>query len=406
MLVLVGVAKLLAEPEAPPPGEAGAPALVASAEEFTLELESGLLEVGDPDVAEGLVDGRPVVEHYAAAIEGIAAPETFEGPRWVRHRVRPRERVSQIAARYGVRKQRLIEWNHLNPQKPFPPKRRRSLKVLTRVRPAGRFEARYIPAADESWGDIAARMRVEIPDLRAWNWRVRRPHEGKPLVLWVDPAQPWTLDEDNPVVVEPLPEIPDTARSIGTPQKGKLKDGLQLPASDLYTRGQPWVLWGSSHTIRSLVSGIDRFRRDTGYSGELVIGSMSRKNGRRLAPHKSHQSGRDVDIRLPRLPGVPTTDAPNPDEIDWYAAWGLIRALSETGEVSMIFLEAGLHRRIYEAARVMGETPETMLDVVMWPTWKNRGRPLVRHASGHDGHIHVRFKCGPDERKCKRTKKK
>src|SRR5690606_39010862 len=94
----------------------------------------------------------------------------------------------------------------------------------------------------------------------------------------------------------------------------------------------------------------------------------------------------------------------NVDEIDWYATWHLVKAFIATGEVATIFLDVSRHRNLYEAARAMGETPESLESVIKWPRWTGgvRPGPVVRHSPGHDTHIPVRIKCGPDEPRCKR----
>jgi hypothetical protein len=353
--------------------------------------------------SESKVDGRRLVVNFQDAVRGQPAIETLPRRRWIRHRVRPRERVTQIAARYGVLTEELIEWNELDPQEELPPRRLRSLRVRTDRRVPGRFKVYYQPSEGEGWGDIAAKFRVEQPDIRAWNWRFRRPRGDEPVMIWVDPGVPWTLDEGHGPVVPESFDVDPGGVSVGRPNRGKLKDGVQLPESPLYTRGYPGSLYGSSHTIEVLLQALAEFRHDTGYEGEIVVGAISRRRGRRFSPHISHQSGRDIDIRLPLWPGIPSHINPNEDEVDWYATWGLVRAFVETGEVSIIFLDAPLQRRLYEAARVMGESHESLREVITWPSWKNKERPLVRHSKGHDGHIHVRIKCaGKDvEPKCK-----
>ncbi len=359
-----------------------------------------LLSVSSP--AEDPTDGLDVVQRWDEVVASSPALEEFERRRWIRHRVRPRERVSQIAARYGVRKAKLVEWNRLDPQQPFPPKRRRTVKIFTKRRPPARVKVAYLPSEGQTWGDVASQLRVEIPDLHGWNWRQRKLVPGRPLVAWVDPGQPWLLHPGEGPEVPASFDVPEGGRSVGRPHKGRLLEGVQLPESDLYTRGIKRVLWGSSYTIENLLEAFANFRHDTGYEHEVIVGSISKRGGRRLPPHKSHQSGRDVDIRLPLLPHVPDTPRPNPDEVDWYATWGLIKALGQTDAVSVIFLDADLHRRVYEAARVMGESREFLVDYLIFPLWKPKSDPLVRHSSGHDSHIHVRFKCGPEEKRCRR----
>jgi hypothetical protein len=335
------------------------------------------------------------------------APSTVvpERPQWIRHRVRPRERVTQIAARYGVSASDLVEWNKLDPAT-IHPRNRRTLKVHARRIPPPRRKVRYTVGEREGWMDVASKFGIERKDLRAYNWRVRRLKPGVELELWVDPGAPRTIERtwsaSSSSIAGPLAlEIPAGGQSMGHPQRGRILDAVQLPDSELYTRKHPGSLWGSSHTVEQILRAFDRLRRETGYDGEIVIGAMSRKHGRRFAPHVSHQSGRDIDIRLPLLPGVPATVRPNPDEVDWLATWGLVKAFVDTGEVSVIFLEIDLQSRLYEAARSLGETPDTLRDIISWPNWKENTRPIVRHSKGHEGHIHVRIKCGRAEPRCK-----
>lgn len=335
-------------------------------------------------------------------VAALAGPvEQAERARWVRHRIRHRERVSQIAARYGVRRDKLVEWNKLDPQEDYPPRGRRSVKVRTRRLVPPRMKVAYVPEEEETWGDVAAALRVEIPDLHAWNWQHRRLKPGRPVMAWVDPALSWSLRPGGGPQVPDSFDVPGGGLSVGRPQRGRLMSAVQLPDSPLYTRGVKRVLWGSSYTIEQLQVAFAHFRHDTGFEHQIVVGSISKRNGRHLPPHKSHQSGRDVDIRLPLLPHVPDTKNPNEDEIDWYATWALIKALGATDAVKVVFLEADLHRRVYEAARTMGESRDTLADYLIFPQWRPKADPLVRHSRGHDEHIHVRFRCADDEPKCK-----
>lgn len=345
----------------------------------------------------------PIYDTWEQAVVNQPKVELLESRKWVKHRIRYRERVSQIAVRYRVSVDDLAHWNRFDPKAEYPPKRRRTLRVLTRRVPPPRFQVRTVAREGESWGDIATRFRVEIPDLSAWNWKYRRPKKGRELVVWVDPAHEMHLAPGTGPEA-PSIQIREDAKSVGLPQRGRIENSLQLPKSTLYDRGHPWVLWGSSHAVKNLMLAFASFRRDTGFDGRVVVGSMSRRGGRRLSPHVSHQSGRDIDIRLPLLPGIPESDSPNPDQVDWYATWCLIKAFVDTGEASLIFLDIDLHRRVYEAARVLGVSKEELAEILMWPFWKGGERPVVRHADGHEAHLHVRIKCGPLERRCKNSK--
>ncbi len=177
---------------------------------------------------------------------------------------------------------------------------------------------------------------------------------------------------------------------VGGPNGGRLVNAVQLPENpQLYTRKHPANAWGSTHAIDTLQRAVAQFRRDSGYPGAVVIGDISKRHGGRFYPHKSHQSGRDVDIALPGKPGAR----------DWDATWGLVEALIDSGRVERIFLGYGRQRELYEAARRAGVSTDRLTRDVQYP--EGRYAPaVVQHQSGHEEHIHVRFKCGPDERGC------
>jgi murein endopeptidase len=124
------------------------------------------------------------------------------------------------------------------------------------------------------------------------------------------------------------------------------------------------------------------------------------KRGGKFPPHRSHQSGRDVDIRLPLLPGIARRRAPHLDEVDWPATWALVDALFAGGEVQVVFLEAKLQRRLYDAARWQGVTHARLGELLQVLDPQRLGT-VIRTAEGHDGHLHVRFACGPDEPDCR-----
>jgi murein endopeptidase len=326
-------------------------------------------------------------------------------PRWIVHVVTPRERLTQLAVRYGVTTAQILEWNEGRAERragEFPKGTR--LRIHARRIPPPRERVEVEVAPGDTFSRIATRYRVEYRDLRAYNWPMddEDVQPGRKVVVWVDPEFPPRTVNVRPGSPPPASalSVPQGARSVGRPQKGRLENGVQLPPSPLYTVREPAIAWASSHTIAVLQRGIADFRTRTGFAGEVQIASMSRARGGRFRPHVSHQSGRDVDIRLPQLPGARMGSEPNPDEIDWSASWELIRSLAALPEVQVIFLEIGLQRRVYQAALWEGATEAEIAPILQWPTTKGDGA-IVRHSEGHDGHIHLRVRCGPDEPKCR-----
>lgn len=205
---------------------------------------------------------------------------------------------------------------------------------------------------------------------------------------------------------EPPPSHPEAA-SVGRPDEGgAIARAVRLPSSDDYDIRCPYNAYASSYTAENLLLAISRLR--TVYPGQLVIGDISRKYGGSFGGHRSHQSGRDVDIWLPITGGLYRT-APacslcgnawcraEPDGVDWRTTWSLIRTLVGTGAVERIFLDRSLHPRLRAAALASGAPDDEVERTIQ----RRPGAPaLVMHSAGHTRHLHVRFACGPDEPAC------
>jgi murein endopeptidase len=177
---------------------------------------------------------------------------------------------------------------------------------------------------------------------------------------------------------------------VGTPNKGRILDAVALPASDAYTIRFERLAFGSSLTVHGVQQAIVAFRRETGYDGNITIGAMSRKTGRRLRPHRSHQSGRDVDIRLPPMRFAKHEAKLTATEVDWHATWALLDAFVRTGDVHEIYLERKFYPRLRRAARRLGADEERIQTVMRY----------LRHVKGHVHHFHVRFECSPQAERC------
>lgn len=341
------------------------------------------------------------------------------------HVVIPGESLADIARRYGVDQDDLVAWNLLNPDAPLeptvcqPPSRKAegevkppSGQVITikkpRLRPLPQTCIEYEVEPGEGWAQLATRFGIEITRLRSYNPGVTEVTAGQKIVVWIDP-KPYKPREPRQAIAELNPK--DTARSVGSPNNGRLVDGIQLPDNDAYTRKAENIMYGSAYLIKNLHKAIVTFRQDVDYDGALIVADISKKTGGQFDPHKSHQAGRDVDIWLPTLKGVYKTKylgngkekerRPFWYEVDWYATWGLMRALIKTGAVEAIFLDIILQPYVHNAAKNMGATDEEIAAWIQYPKKYNDGKVIVQHSADHYSHIHVRFKCAPWESECK-----
>ena len=197
-------------------------------------------------------------------------------------------------------------------------------------------------------------------------------------------------------------EIPvaATGMSIGSPARGRLSGGIQLPDNpSVYTIRNPSHSWGTSHAVEQLQRALIAFRAETGFDREILVCDMSQQRGGRFRPHASHRSGRDVDIRLPLKAGVKPGTVPDLiSVVDWAMTWQMVKALLASGEVKYIFLSRSRQRPLYEAALKAGETADSLRELMQYPQ-SARGATL-RHSNGHVKHIHVRWKCSANEADC------
>lgn len=325
----------------------------------------------------------------------------------VQHHVVPGETVAEIAARYDVSTSQLLRDHPLNPD--LPPAPGTLITFLAVDPPLPRLRLAYVAQQDDTWQGLAERFEVGVEHLRRANDHVQgRLRAGDALQIWVDPQIELRRDE---VVRVDFP-VDAGARSLGSPGKGRLEGGIQLPPSSHYHRVNPRLQFGAGHTLQHLQQAIARFRQLYRYDGVLVVSDLSQQGGGPLPPHKSHQSGRDVDIWLPALKGtffprdLKNDRKPRHEEINWYAAWGLVESLLSTGQIKYVFLDRALHPRLYAAAASMGADPELRAEIQGRPAddpdlvARTRLTATIRHADGHTGHIHVRFLCPPGDDAC------
>jgi penicillin-insensitive murein endopeptidase len=177
--------------------------------------------------------------------------------------------------------------------------------------------------------------------------------------------------------------------SVGAPNAGALVNGVPMPKGDRWVLISPAGAWGTQETVDSLVRCIDKVHEQHPGAQKAYIGHISDKDGGHLLPHKSHQSGRDVDIGYYLVPphvGFIRTTA---DNIDLARTWAFVRALITETDVEMILIDLSVQRLLVEHAAKQGED-EAWLDDIFQVRSKS-SRPLIRHARGHDNHLHVRF---------------
>lgn len=327
--------------------------------------------------------------------------DELELPRWIVHHSLPRDTIESVAVRYGVSPAKLRRWNGMSPRARLSPRDPKPLKVRAKRLPPARERLVHTAEPGDTWESLGRRYAVFHRHLRAWNRERLGPtiEPGERVLVWTEPMVEDTMRAEG-LMSARAAMIPAGAHSIGTPQSGRLVAGVQVPEGPGYWRRYPNSTWGTTYAVRHLVETLDHVHRTSGYRGTLVLGSMSFRHGGKIGHHISHQSGRDIDIRLPTRPHVSANEPVTSKSVDWDAAWALVLAFAHSGAVEVIFLDYGAQRRLYRRARASGASQRLLDEVFQYPRGRAASSGIVRHSDGHEGHIHVRYACGPFEPAC------
>jgi murein endopeptidase len=298
-----------------------------------------------------------------------------------------------IAARYDEAPRWLRKWNRIEKDEKLRLGRRLSVRARRLPPP---LEAReYVARAGDTVRSVARRHGIDVWPLARQLHKKKDAalDEGESLQLWVDPTLLNWLDS--------LP--PDALASgglggsfgVGAPDDGYLANGVAIPEDPAWQLRFPHQSYGDSYAVEAVVAALHDFRDESEYTGPLRLWSMSRRYGGPLVDHDSHQSGRDIDIKLPLRADLPGTLAVKPEWVDYRATWELIDALARTGAVQEIFLDHAVQIRVEAAAAELGATEARRRELISAPRPRLSKAGLVRHFDGHADHLHVRFRCAP-----------
>lgn len=178
-------------------------------------------------------------------------------------------------------------------------------------------------------------------------------------------------------------------QSIGFPNKGRVVAAVPMPEGDFWRmrRGNERA-YGTRETIESLVSVLTAYGEAFPDAPIVQVGDISVRKGGTMEPHRSHQTGRDVDLRLVRRTKL-TASGRERRVIDLQKNWFILKRIVATGKVQSIYLNAGVQKRLWPVAEA---------DVGVEAA--DRVFEMLQHEHGHRGHMHVRFRCPAEHRRC------
>lgn len=329
-----------------------------------------------------------------ALCDSDATVEYPSSSRWIEHSMVPGETIEEIAARYGLREMDLRAHNNLEPTTMTLRKGAR-LHVKARRVPQPRSLLELEIGEGETWRGLARRHGVDSKELRAYNWPWKdKLVPGSKVSVWADPL---TVDWIGGAGADEI--VARGGLGVGAPDAGHLIGGVAVPEGEGYALRFPESSYGTTHSVSELLRALQVYRATTKYTRTLQLGAMSRPRGGPLGGHRSHQTGRDIDILLPRRADVPSYLPLTPRRMDWLALWDLALAFS-TVDAAVIYLDYKLQRDLYRAVKAAGMDPDDIARVLQYPRGSAARRGLIRHEPGHTAHMHVRFGCGPCEVEC------
>jgi len=206
------------------------------------------------------------------------------------------------------------------------------------------------------------------------------------------------------------------SNSLRNPNDGALQGGVPLPLRApglrFNPRRDPSARYGTVEVVRALVRAGARVDEELG-GLPVTINDLSRKRGGPIPHHRSHQSGRDVDVLFYQLGpdgepiesvgaffdpdgvGVDFRDLADPNDdivlqFDRARTWLFLRALIEDEEAQLqqIFVAEHLRTLLLEYARSNDEPSTAVMRFAAMS---------CQPSYPHDDHFHFRFFCAPED---------
>ncbi|MBN2192317.1 MAG: penicillin-insensitive murein endopeptidase [Polyangiaceae bacterium] len=267
------------------------------------------------------------------------------------------------------------------PPQPHPPdgeSQTRNASPLDESPPVPRPDA---PPPEAAYPETVETVEDEIDSLAT---------EGEPAIATSStashPLDGWSDEQIADVLAHEPARLGSI--SIGSPNAGRLWGGTRMPEGEGWVLVDPIHAFGTEETVSALVTCINAVRAEFPDSPPLRIGHLSARNGGRLSPHRSHQSGRDADVGYYYQGNQRWFARATAANLDRARTWAFVRALIAMSDVEMILIDGSLQGLLREHAIAIGEDPAWVNEV-----FRGGGglMPLIRHARGHATHLHVRF---------------
>ena len=181
--------------------------------------------------------------------------------------------------------------------------------------------------------------------------------------------------------------------SLGKPYRGWLYNPVQLK-NNARIHVRRHKNYATAEMVNAITTAVDTVHAEFKQTPRLPIGNLSRKDGGRFPPHKSHQNGRDADIAYYlRIGHHPLhLKVATKHTLDVARTWVFLESMIKRGEIQVAFIDYRLQEPLYRyATQQRGWTAEQMKTIMSYPRGRGDRKAIIRHLRGHHDHMHVRF---------------
>lgn len=338
-----------------------------------------------------------------AALNPTGPARAEESPASAFVEVKRGDTLSGIAARHKVSVDELRAWNAGRIGKDL------TIRAGDRLRVAAPgTEAERVPTASTESDPESA------PKSKADTWRdhiavrrgdtlgaLARKHrvELADLLRWNGLRETSPIRAGDRLIIERPGQKPK-AVSVGRSTGGRLEHGVWLDRGPGYRLRFPKNAYGTEHVVTTLRRCAKRVHDRFDGTADILYGDLSRPGGGRFPPHESHQSGRDADVGYYLADNVQnaTMHVVRADGVDYAKTWALLRCYLRTGNVVRVYMDRRIQKAMAEHLAKTAQVSPAILARLFETVGGSDA--LIRHAPKHDTHLHIRFACDPADKAC------
>ena len=345
----------------------------------------------------------------------LKIPKKDENGKAITHKVKSGESFIKIARKYGVTKSKLYKWNRdVFGSKGDENKKKGDHRKTCKGKKGKKTKG---PCIDPDLNTIHPGMDMTIyaqrPDIspRVGVYRAKEGETAASVAKKFKVKADHVLDfnfllksdklKKNQIVDIPMPLPKKAAESVGSATSGKLLRGEKMTQGPGYTLKAPSFVFGTNETITYIINCIGEVQKEFKGTHDLVVGDLSKQGGGKFKPHKSHASGRDADIGYYHKGFSPKKFAKvSAGNLDSQRTMHFINCLVDTQEVEYIFVSYYVQKLLYKYMQKQKTAASLLTKLFQYPRPVSKRVGLIRHDPGHDNHIHVRFYCPDNHKKC------